>query len=108
MNALENKIPPPVVMILFGLMMWVISRIGLRVELSQMWAFLLAATPFLMGIAFAGTGMRQFQAASTTVNPLKPEEASSLVETGVYQITRNPMYVGLSLILVSWGILRQS
>jgi protein-S-isoprenylcysteine O-methyltransferase Ste14 len=38
-----------------------------------------------------------FRRAKTTVNPLHPEKASALVTTGLYRITRNPMYVGLLL-----------
>ena len=45
-----------------------------------------------------------FRRARTTVNPLRPERASTLVTTGVYRITRNPMYVGLMLALLAWSV----
>ena len=35
---------------------------------------------------------------------MKPQAASSLVVAGVYKITRNPMYLGLSLVLVGWAV----
>ena len=44
--------------------------------------------------------LRRFR---TTVNPLKPETASALVTSGIYQISRNPIYVGFALILVGWA-----
>jgi hypothetical protein len=40
----------------------------------------------------------RFRRARTTVNPHKPEEAAALVITGVYAWTRNPMYLGLSVL----------
>jgi len=49
-------------------------------------------------------GIIEFNRAKTTVNPTKPESASSLVRTGIYQRTRNPMYMGFLLILVGWAI----
>jgi protein-S-isoprenylcysteine O-methyltransferase Ste14 len=46
----------------------------------------------------------QFRRARTTVNPLKPDTATSLVTTGVFAYSRNPMYLGLALILAGWAI----
>ena len=37
----------------------------------------------------------------TTVNPLRPEKASSLVTSGIFRLTRNPMYLGLALIVAA-------
>jgi protein-S-isoprenylcysteine O-methyltransferase Ste14 len=44
-----------------------------------------------------------FRRAKTTVNPLKPETSASLVSTGVYSFTRNPMYLGMALVLLAWA-----
>ena len=49
-------------------------------------------------------GIVEFKRAKTTVNPVKPQSASSLVRTGIYRRTRNPMYLGFLLILVGWAI----
>ena len=57
----------------------------------------------LVGGAFSIAGALAFRRAKTTVNPLRPERASALVTTGVYRITRNPMYVGLLLGLLAWA-----
>ena len=35
---------------------------------------------------------------------MKPQAASSLVIVGVYKLTRNPMYLGLSLVLLGWAV----
>ncbi|MEB0160908.1 isoprenylcysteine carboxylmethyltransferase family protein, partial [Pseudomonas sp. AH2 (2023)] len=40
----------------------------------------------------------------TTVNPLRPDKAAALVSGGVYRVTRNPMYVGMMLLLVAWAV----
>lgn len=54
-----------------------------------------------------GAGIR-FRRANTTVNPLKPQAASSLVTAGIYRYTRNPMYLGLLFLLVAWAVLLSS
>jgi len=48
--------------------------------------------------------MIQFRQAHTTIDPHKPETANALVTSGVYAWTRNPMYLGLSTLLLGWAI----
>lgn len=101
---MKPRIPPPIVMLLAGAAMWGLARAtpALTVELPGRAG--LAFVFGLLGIAAAAAGVIQFHRARTTVNPLKPEEATSLVITGIYAYTRNPMYLGLALILVGWAV----
>ena len=65
----------------------------------------LAAIPVAAaGAAIALAGVVQFARARTTVNPLQPDAASSLVSGGVYRWTRNPMYLGMALVLLAWAV----
>jgi protein-S-isoprenylcysteine O-methyltransferase Ste14 len=57
----------------------------------------------LSAVAFSIAGVAAFRRASTTVNPMRPEATSALVTTGVYALTRNPMYVGMGLVLLAWA-----
>lgn len=54
----------------------------------------------VVGIA----GVYEFRKAKTTVNPVKPETASLVVDTGVFAYTRNPMYVALLLVIIAIGL----
>ena len=47
--------------------------------------------------------MVTFRMAETTITPLHPDKSNNLVKTGIYQYTRNPVYLGLLLILFSTG-----
>ena len=66
---------------------------------------MVAASLAVLGVAVAIAGVASFRRAQTTVNPLKPESTSSLVVSGVYRVSRNPMYVGMLLVLLGWGVL---
>ena len=44
-----------------------------------------------------------FRRAKTIVNPTKPDATSSLVVSGIYKYTRNPMYMGFVLVLLGWA-----
>jgi protein-S-isoprenylcysteine O-methyltransferase Ste14 len=46
----------------------------------------------------------QFRRAHTTIDPHQPAAASTLVTSGVYGWTRNPMYLGLALLLAGFAI----
>jgi len=105
MQALELKVPPPVVAVLMAGAMWGIS---LAAPLLQVPAFIrvaAAATIALAGGGFSLAGAISIRRAGTTVNSMKPETASSLICSGIYRVTRNPMYVGLLFVLVAWAIL---
>ena len=56
------------------------------------------------GALISFLGVVSFRRAGTTVNPLNPAASSSLVRSGVYAFSRNPMYLGFAAMLLSWGI----
>ncbi|CAM2950358.1 isoprenylcysteine carboxylmethyltransferase family protein [Moritella viscosa] len=104
MSILENKIPPPVITLLFAVLMWGISFITPNLTFSLALRLPLSLLIVVLGSFFCVAGVASFKKATTTVNPLKPEAASSLVNSGIYRISRNPMYVGFALFLLSWGV----
>ncbi len=104
LQALENKVPPPLVALVFGGLMGGAS-LGLPgLELAWSTRLLLALPLIGAGLLFVLAGGISFRLARTTVNPLKPEAASALVTSGIYRYTRNPMYVGFALWLLAWGL----
>lgn len=108
MKSLEVRIPPPAVAAAIALAMWGSSRVAPLLQLPGALRLSAAAGISLVGIGFSAAGVLAFRRARTTVNPTKPESASSLVSSGVYRITRNPMYVGLSCVLVAWAVFLSS
>ncbi len=103
MRSLELKLPPVAVALGAGGLMWFAARAGgdfdVVLPALRRAAFVFAVAGALVAVL----GVRSFRRARTTVNPIKPESASSLVVTGIYRWTRNPMYLGMLFAVAGWA-----
>lgn len=106
MHMLDTRIPPPLVALALAATMFAPARgwplVSFQVPHAVLWGGLVA----LMGGVVSTAGTVSFQRAKATVNPLHPERESSVVTSGIYRYTRNPMCLGLLLVLVG-GFLAQ-
>jgi protein-S-isoprenylcysteine O-methyltransferase Ste14 len=102
LRRLELVIPPPVVVgIVAGLMAWQAWSLPLAPFGRQgAAAIALALASGALAIAAAWS----FRRAGTTVNPMHPDRATSLVTTGVFGWSRNPIYVADALLIAAWGL----
>jgi protein-S-isoprenylcysteine O-methyltransferase Ste14 len=103
MTRLELKVPPPLVALCVALMMWLTSRVVGPIAVPHALRVSVALAFAVVGLGFDLSGLLSFLRAKTTINPIKPDTTSSLVITGIYSVTRNPMYVGLLLVLLAWA-----
>ena len=104
MSALELKIPPVAVTLLFVALMWLLAQATPGLPLAMGWRVGLLAIGVVAGAAVGLAGVWSFRRARTTVNPLNPERSSALVVDGVFRLSRNPMYLGLLMALAGWGL----
>ena len=103
MNALELKVPPLILVLLLALAMWFTAMQFPALAITLPWRHGLAITISGVGILILLAGVYVFQKAKTTLNPTKPAAASSVVASGIYRVSRNPMYVGFLLALTGWA-----
>ena len=105
MSALELKIPPPLVAAAVAGGMYAAASLLLPV-LALPPGLRVGAALALAGVGagFDLAGLLAFRKAKTTVNPLTPSKSATVVTTGVYRLTRNPMYLGLALILLGLAV----
>ena len=96
--------PPPIAAVLVGLAMWWTARLLPAVHFAGPLRLMVAAAFAIFGLTVAILGVRAFRHAKTTVSPVNPEAASSVVTNGIYRRTRNPMYVGLTALLLGWAV----
>ncbi len=104
LSSLELKVPPVAVVLLCGAGMWLLSRQLPELSYPFPGHPLLASLVAAVGAAIGVSGVIAFRAAKTTVDPRYPDKASSMVRSGIYRKTRNPMYLGLLLLLLGWAL----
>src|SRR6478672_4918560 len=76
MESLETKIPPPILTAAIAVAMWGISRYTPTSEISSFLRGVISIAALLTGIGFSAAGLLEFRRSQTTVNPLRPEQAS--------------------------------
>jgi protein-S-isoprenylcysteine O-methyltransferase Ste14 len=108
MEELESKIPPLAIVLFVALLMYGSANSLPRIEIGFLLRMGITVFIFCLGAFFCLASVFSFKRAKTTVNPMKPATTSSLVSTGIYQISRNPMYVGFTLFLAAWAIYLES
>lgn len=98
---LRVRLPPLLVTAGAGLLAWLNARAlpELRCDFAaRPW---LAFAGGVAGLTCSALGVRSCWRARTTVNPLEPAAASTLVTSGIYRVTRNPMYLGFVFLLLA-------
>lgn len=104
MKTLELKIPPLLLVLAVGFLMWLLSSITPNTHINCTVRYISFLSLVCLGLFCVIAGVISFRKAKTTVNPMQPDTASELVTTGIYRITRNPMYLGFLFCLIGWGI----
>lgn len=104
MHALALKFPPVAQVIITAAAMVGVSKVASALKFSFSDSTALAVGLGVIGVGSGIMGVAQFKKAQTTPNPQALEQVSSLVTDGIYQYSRNPMYVGLVLILLGWAL----
>ena len=101
---MRPRIPPPILMLLGAGLMWALDHwMPLGQWTSAPWNRL-GGLVAAVGIAIAVAAFARFRKAGTTVNPVDPSKASRLVTDGIFRVSRNPMYLGLLLLLIGWAV----
>lgn len=108
MRYLELKIPP-VALFLIALVM--VNRLAQACRFADVmlpYQYGVFAVCFVLSGMIGIAGVVQFRRAKTTVNPTKPHEASTVVDSGIFHYSRNPMYLALLLLLLGFAYWHQN
>ena len=102
--SLDHKIPPPAIALTCAGLAWALARYTPEFAFALPGRLPIAALLVLLGFALEMAGIIVFRKARTTVNPLSPDKATSIVQAGPYKFTRNPMYVGMAIFLLAYCV----
>ena len=103
--SLSLRIPPVVMVLLVAVLQWLLAQALPRWSGDFPGRVLIAIVLLLIGMAVAISGVLSFRRARTSVNPMDPGVATTLVSNGVYRYSRNPMYLGFAAWLCAWAVL---
>ena len=105
---MELKIPPLVQVILFGAAILLVSKLFPSLTLSIPANRTIGGLLIIVGVIAALLGIIEFNKAKTTIDPRCPEKTDYLVITGIYRISRNPMYLGFLIILLGCVVISEN
>lgn len=105
MKKLELKLPPLLLFLIFAAAMWGLDQVVPQFSFTIPFRFVIGAGLILLGGLIGVASLIEFARHKTTVHPLHPHKATSIVDTGIYRLSRNPMYLALLICLTGFGVI---
>ena len=102
---LKTKVPPPIITLICIL---IINFFEKEFIFFEDWNIYISGFFLLGGLLIIAFAVFKFAKNKTTVDPTKPFNTSSLVISGIYIITRNPMYLGMLFLIISFTFYKLS
>ena len=96
---MNNKIPPPIITFICGIAIFFSKSF-----FNEFFSYnnnIISLFLLILGLTVFALAVKSFNRQKTTINPLQPRKASSLVVSGIFKFSRNPMYLGMLIILLS-------
>ena len=103
MIDIKTKFPPPLVALTFGFLINHTKNIFPKIEVKN--EFIFGSFMIISGLIIILSAIILFKKYQTTITPLNPSNATKLITDGIYKFSRNPMYLGLLLVLVGISII---
>ena len=98
---LNTKIPPPIVTLLCIVIIYLFES---QIEYSEPDLKAVGIIFLILGLIIIFSAVLKFIKTKTTVDPTRPHKTSNLVISGIYKITRNPMYLGMLFLIMAYAI----
>ena len=100
---IKTKFPPPLVALTFGFLINYTKNIFPKTEIKN--EIIFGSFMIITGLVIILSAIILFKKYQTTITPLNPSNATKLITGGIYKFSRNPMYLGLLLVLLCISIM---
>ena len=102
MEKFKNRIPPAFLTLLFLVLNYILSFYFVEIVIPYKYFF--TTLLLFLGFYIIIRSSRLFAKAKTSINPLRPHKSTFLITNDIYKYSRNPMYFGYLLILLSSSV----
>ena len=96
------KIPPPILALILVSSNYFLSKKIDPIHLPNQ--DLISIIILLIGLLILTNPIFKFIKSKTTIDPIKFKKVNKLIISGIYKYSRNPMYLGLLMIVISTSI----
>lgn len=104
MKQLELRVTPALVFLIFAALMYLLARTLPTGSFDFLGREALQWVLAALAVGIGALAVFRFWREGTSLSPHHPERSRKLVTGGVYNYSRNPMYLALLLILLAWGL----
>jgi len=105
---LELKVIPPVQLLISSALMVSLTILFPQYNFDLQLSLPITVLLILIASSIGILALYDFHKHQTTFHPHTPEKTSTVVDTGVFALSRNPMYISLVIILLALGIFLQN
>ena len=96
------KIPPPILVLILVVSNYFSSRKIDLIHLPNQ--DIISIIILLIGMLILINPIFKFIKSKTTIDPIKFKKVNKLITSGIYKYSRNPMYLGLLMVVISTSI----
>ena len=100
--VMHLKVPPPIVGLVSAAIAWLVNVIFPSLVVHSSLFRYVAVIFLIIGLLVELVAVYLFIKSRTTVNPMRPDRSRHLVTQGLYRWTRNPMYLGMLMLLLGF------
>ncbi|MBT1451797.1 isoprenylcysteine carboxylmethyltransferase family protein [Glaciecola sp. XM2] len=107
-SALELKVPPVVVLIITVAGMYLTNYVISFEPLFTPWHIVISRILMMLAVCVGVAAVVSFSLAKTSLDPVNIDKAKHLVTSGIFRVSRNPMYLAMLLLTIAFAIRLQN